>query len=224
MREMFAYVPRAALAVVLALAAAQAVAAQQNPTQPGQPAERPGWLDTERGMRERRQAEVERRMREMDLRIVEQEGRRQRANSEERRLDFNPILDDFKLIQVVSGELAQAAAQDAPLDLQMVVRSAADIRKRAGRLSSSLALPKSEKGGRRGGPEVLFDAVELKRSAVTLEELVRGFAHNPVFREVNLLDADLSAKARRDLDEILDLSERMRKSSEQLGKAARRGQ
>jgi hypothetical protein len=209
---------RAASVVALALLSAPAAFGQQGPPRqpPTRPADNPARLEAER-----RRMEQERRQRELDLRIVETEGRRaQRAHAEERRLDVSYVLDDFRLIQVVSNELAVAAKQGGELDLKLVARSAADIRKRAGRLSSNLGLPKSEKGAKRSAPEATPDAEGLKQSLSKLDTLVDGFAHNPVFRDVNLLDAELSAKARRDLDEIMELSDWVKKNSERLSKSA----
>lgn len=166
----------------------------------------------------------ERRMNEMNLRIVETEGPKTRtgrhSNTSEERLDYTSIGDDFKLIQLVSRDLLLSTMRSDTLDLKLVEKSASEIRRRAGRLGAGLVLPKSEKGGKRTVEQVLFDAAELKRSVATLDELVGAFASNPVFREINRVDAKLSAKARRDLDEIIELSDRMMKSCAQLNHSA----
>lgn len=205
---------RAAAVAALMLLAAPAAFGRQSP----QPNQLPTARPTPPPVRDPR-IERERTQHEMDLRIVEQEGRRQRASPGEPRLDVRHIVDDFTLIQVSSNNLAQAAQADA-LDLKLVAKSAADIRKRAGRLSSNLGLPKSEKGAKRPALEEAPDAENLKQSLTRLDALVDGFAHNPVFREINLIDAELSAKARRDLDEIIELSDWVRKHSERLHKTA----
>jgi hypothetical protein len=218
MKHITAGVLRAATVVALALLAAPAAFGQQGP--PGQPPARPSDSPA-RLEAERRRMDMDRRQREMDLRIVESEGRRSRAKAEEqRRLDVSVVLDDFKLLQVVSNELVQAASQGGELDLRMVARSAADMRKRAGRLSSNLGLPKSEKDGKPSAPEDVPDAEGVRQSLAKLDALVDGFAHNPVFRDNYLLDAELSTKARRDLDQIIELSDWVRKNSERLSKSA----
>jgi len=219
MKRMPDSLSRAAAAIAVALAAAVTAFGQQSPPPTGSDAERA------RIEAERRRLERERILPQMNLRIVESEGpKRHSDESQPMRLDIQQILEDFKLLQVVSRNLMTIASQGQTLNLKEVEKSTSEIKKRAGRLSANLVLPKSEKGGKRGAPEVLFDEAELKRSVATLDELIDGFAHNPVFREVNLVDANLSAKARRDLDEIIALSDRMKKSCEQLNKAARRNQ
>ena len=220
MRHIPVRVWRVAAVAALTLLAAPVALGRQT-TSPPPPAPRPEPMDPARMEAERRRLERERKERELDLRIVEQEGRRQRAAANEPRLDVSHIVDDFTLLQVASNDLATlAAAQGGPLDLRQVAKSAADIKKRAGRLSSSLGLPKSEKGGRPAPPGDAPDAESLKPSLAKLDTLVDSFAHNPVFREVDLVDAKLSAQARRDLDEIIELSDWLKKNSERLQKGA----
>lgn len=217
MRHTSEFFLRVAAVAALSLAAAASARAQINPTTPPEP----------RNVElERRAMERERRMREMDLRITESNGPKT-ANDGDRRdeqIDYQSIGDDFKIIQIVSRDLLLSTMQSDMLDLKLVEKSASEIRRRAGRLSSGLVLPKSDKGGKRTVEQVLFDAAELKRSVTTLDTLVGGFASNPVFRELKRVDAKLSAKARRDLDEIIELSDRMMKSCAQLNQAAAAGQ
>lgn len=217
MKRMPDFLLRAAAVAAVALVAAVSAYGRQQQQQPA-PALPPPPVPDFLRMRDERVA------REMDVRIVESEGPKRHSNDPRpMRLELQQILEDFKLLQLISRNLMTIASQGDTLNFKEVEKSASEIKKRAARLSDNLVLPKSEKGGKRG-PAVLFDEEELKRSVSTLDELIDAFAHNPVFREVNLVDAKLSAKARSDLDQIIELSERMRKSSEQLNKAARRNQ
>jgi len=215
MKHIPEFVFRAAAVAALALGASASVAGQSGGSQ--------GSTERARAEAEaaRSRMERERKQNELNLRIVESEGPR-RINNErpDERLDVRQIADDFKLIQLIGQDLMLSTMRAETLDLKLVEKSAAEIKRRASRLGANLVLPKSEKSGKRGAPEVLLDAEELKRSVSTLSELIGGFASNPVFREINRVDAKLSAKARRDLDEIIVLSDRMVKSCEQLGKAA----
>jgi hypothetical protein len=45
------------------------------------------------------------------------------------------------------------------------------------------------------------------------------FVNNPIFKATNVIDPQLSSKARRSLDEIIELSEQVKESSEKLRKA-----
>jgi hypothetical protein len=137
------------------------------------------------------------------------------------RLDLAGVEEDHLRIQQAANGLHQAAAQGGALDLKAVTKSAAEIRERAVRLGSALALPKPKKEGNRPKPAAIADDEGLRGALAALHELIYRFARSPVFTEVNLVDTEQSAKARRDLDEIIELSGRVKKGSEELGKAAR---
>jgi hypothetical protein len=82
-------------------------------------------------------------------------------------------------------------------------------------------LPEPEKGSKRPPVEVGAEAGQLKTSLSALGELIYVFVRNPVFKEANVADVQRLAKARRDLDEIIELSGQVKKSSEKLRKAER---
>src|SRR5205809_919754 len=52
-----------------------------------------------------------------------------------------------------------------------------------------------------------------------LGRLIFSFVDNPFFKEASVVDTQLTAKARRDLEEIIDLSGQIKKNSEQLKNA-----
>jgi hypothetical protein len=137
----------------------------------------------------------------------------------EPRLALAQIREDFVRIQVVNNDLAAAASRGGALDLEFVARSAAEIKKRAGRLRDNLVLPEYESVF--VVPEARGSASEqLKSSLGTLKELIRDFVMNPLFEKADLIDLQLAAKARRDLDDIMELCGRVKKNSAELGKAA----
>ena len=63
---------------------------------------------------------------------------------------------------------------------------------------------------------------QLKASLAALDRLVVSFVSNPGFRSVKVIDPQWSARARSDLEGIIGLSGRLKKSCEQLHKAAQR--
>lgn len=147
------------------------------------------------------------------------------ASRRQQRLSYDQLSEDFKRIQIVNNELvAAASSRDAALDLKLVAKSAGEIRKLAARLKENLMLPEPSKGVRRFQAEVEPEVAQVKSALLVLGKLVAGFAHNPVFKEPNVVDAQMSAKARLDLEEIIALSEQVRKSSEKLNKLARKSQ
>ncbi|MFL6208681.1 MAG: hypothetical protein ACJ74W_07495 [Pyrinomonadaceae bacterium] len=166
---------------------------------------------------------LSKRGREFNDRVMDRELHRP-ANPEEERLALAQIKEDYVRIQVVNHDLAQATAHAAgALDLKAVAKCAAEIKKRAGRLKYNLVLPKP--GAVANGPEPTGTEIEQLQSALsTLSDLIVGFVNNPLFKEVNVVDVQSSFKARRDLEQIIALSEHVKKSSEKLDKAAQKSQ
>jgi hypothetical protein len=127
---------------------------------------------------------------------------------------------DYIGIQVTNKSLKPAIAADTPLDLQFISNSIADIRKRAERLSSTLALPKPDKDAEHVRISAAGDAQELKTSLASLSTLIRSFVNNPCFRGASLTNSPETRKARLDLEDIIALSKQLQKDSEKLEKAA----
>jgi hypothetical protein len=130
------------------------------------------------------------------------------------------INEDFRRLQVVNNALAKSLAAGGELDLRQVAQSASEIKKRAGRLRENLLLPEPAEGCPTSSFEV--EPGRLKAALAELDRLVVSFVHNPGFRSVKVVDAEWSARARSDLEGIIELSGRLKKSSEQLHKAARK--
>jgi hypothetical protein len=218
MRPTIKFTLRAVAAIVLASAIAPLVSGQRS----GSAADA-----RMRIMREEREREVraeELRERAFDLRMVEEEARRHPAVRREPKLDIAQIREDFVRIQVVNYDLADAVARPGALDLKLVAKSVSEIKKRARRLKDNMVLPELPSVFERPQMEVGFEPEQLKSSLTVLRKLVIGFVNNPIFREANIVDVQLSAKARHDLEDIIEVSELIKKSSEKLGKLASKTQ
>ena len=169
----------------------------------------------ERILRERQRVMINREVEE-GLRRPAGRGKREAAE----RLAVAQIKEDYERIQVVNNELAEAVANHAGVDLKLVVKSTAEIERRAERLLSNLALPELPPDLERvkmpaEGQE------QLQPSLLMLGRLVNRFVHSPLFREVNVIDAQVSTRARRDLEGIIALSGRLKKESEKLDRGSR---
>ena len=136
------------------------------------------------------------------------------------KLALAQIKEDFMRLQVVNNELAQAVSRGGALDLKFVAKSASEIRKRAGRLKENLALAEFEKVFERPETAGGAEAERLKSALSDLKELIREFVNNPLFKKANVVDVQLSAKARRDLEDIMDVSDEVKQSCARLHKAA----
>ena len=196
---------RVAVAAVFASALAHAATARQD---------RRGQRAREIRDREARARED----RELQVNLGMLEGASKRRAELSRQI-YAQISEDFMRLQVVNSELMQAVSGDGALDLAFVAKSASEIRKRAERLKGNLLLPEPEKDSGRPTVEVGAEAGQLRSALSALGELIYVFVRNPVFKETNVADVKMLDKARRDLEEIIDLSVRIKKSSEKLRKA-----
>ena len=190
---------RAAALTLLALSAAVTAQARQT--------------GIERIIRERQRVAANRRVEE-GLRRPGERSKRE----EEEKLALAQIKEDYVRIQVVNKDLSKVASQTAALDLKLVAKSAAEIRKRAERLLENLALPELQEEPARSRPADIEREEQLKASLLAFGQLVERFVRNPIFREVNVIDAQASARARRDLQAIIEISGRLKKESERLDK------
>jgi hypothetical protein len=134
------------------------------------------------------------------------------------------LQEDFTRIQVVNNDLAEAVSGPAPLNLEFVVKSTAELVEHSKRMGENLGHPEPEKGSKPPKWEPVTDVEQLKRALATLDKLITEFAHNPLFTEANTRDAELLVKARRDLAEITALSEHIKKNTEELSKAVKQSQ
>ena len=138
---------------------------------------------------------------------------------EELRLALAQIREDYERIQLVNNDLAKATSDPAQLDLRLAAESASEIRKRAERLLSNLSLPEMPADLER--VKMPAEGEEhLRPSLVMLRRLVERFVRSPLFREVNVIDAQISTRARRDLEGIVELSGRLKKDCEKYDRGS----
>lgn len=132
-------------------------------------------------------------------------------------LVLDQIRDDFLQIQVIDRNLMRATNAGDALDLKLVVNSAGEIRKRSQRLKENLALPRPDTPSP-GRSEIAGEATRerLRISLSNLSGLIDEFVGNPMFEQIKLIDAKLSAKARQDIEAIIELSSQIKRSSQKL--------
>ena len=138
------------------------------------------------------------------------------------KLALAELQEDFKRIQVVNLDMVRALSKGGTLDLEFVADSAAEIKKRAERLKENLALPAAEEKKEPSQPEAEMTLDQLKRSMLALGKLVYGFVKSPFFIEIDVVNEQEGLKVRRNLNEIIELSDRIKKNSKNLLKATRK--
>lgn len=168
--------------------------------------------------RDARRNEIEARQRALwDLERLKREPR---GKSKGGRPAYRDVENEFERLQLANYSLAGLASQSPKFDYDGVRKQAAEVNRSASRLKAYLALPKPDGDGKqKKAPEPLRPE-EMASAVASLDALVNGFVWNPVFSHPDVVDSEKSVKASRDLEEIISLSERIRKCAEGLLKGA----
>jgi hypothetical protein len=130
------------------------------------------------------------------------------------------VEQDFKQILILHNEIARATAADKALDYRFVSEATAEIKKRASRLQTTLALSRTEADDKQE-KRVKFVDAQVKDALIVLCNRIESFVKNPVIESPGTVDLEQSARARRDLDSIIDLSGNIKKSAERLSKSSK---
>lgn len=210
--------------LVVSCAAAAAIAAAAGTTARAQTGRRGtgNTAEVERLERERREREMrERDLHERQFLLRNMEADRRPAERPRPRLDVPRIREDFVRLQVVNNDLARAVSKGGALDLKLVSKSAAEIKKLAARLRENLALPEKAEGS--DSPEAKAQPApeQLSPALSALDALILKFADDLASRGVSVVDPESSVLARRTLEEIITLSGWVKKTSEKLEKSSR---
>lgn len=168
--------------------------------------------------KERAENERDLDLRSWNLRILSLQYNKNKHKSRPKPQQALEQLQDFSRLQVVNNTLLRIALSNTTLDPKFVSKSVSEIKKRAERLNENLALPEPEKPPGQTETQALVNSPQLKPSVLKLGRLIFSFVDNPFFKEASVVDTQLTTKARRDLEDIIELSGQIKKSSEQLGK------
>lgn len=153
-------------------------------------------------------------MRENRVAAMEEAKEKAKAKRDPRAV-MEQVNEDFSRIQDINNDLLKAVSSGKTLDFQLIAQAAEEIRMRSARLKENLTLPgKSKKPEKL---EVGSDETQIKTALTALNELMQSFVTNPIFKSTGV-DAEQGAKARHDLEGIIDLSERIKKAAEKMKK------
>lgn len=199
-----------AAACVLALAAAEARAQQPGPAGPPVTTGRSPIAE----VRNRQQREAMLRNTELLRPVKPGASRGAEAAAEQ-------VREDFRRIQLLRNSVARHVLSGRPLDYKFINGEAEEINKRAGRLKSHLVREAAAPEEKEERPPELADA-EVKDALVKMCHLIDSFTENPVFKVLDVVDVEQSAKAGRDLLDIIELSGAVHRAAERLHKARRK--
>ena len=132
------------------------------------------------------------------------------------KLALNLLLEDFTRIQIINKDLVLTTSKSNEIDFKFVAKSAGEINKRADRMLSNLALPEAETGTPRRPLEPISDTKQSKKAVIALGWMIYRFTKNPIFKEAKVIETAAGSKARRELEEIIELSLHLKKNAEQM--------
>jgi hypothetical protein len=158
--------------------------------------------------------------REMQLRNLEA-GTSPHANDKAVKAALDQLNQDFKRIQIIRNDIAHAINVEGTLDYKRVSGETAEVKKRALRMQSYLALRGSGADVKDGAGQVEYDDEQIKDALVRLCKRIDSFVANPKFTSPLVADVGGTANATRDLREIIALSVGIRSNAERLSRKNR---
>lgn len=131
------------------------------------------------------------------------------------------VQQDFERILTLHNQIVHAITTDEILIVDFVSDATAEIRKRAIRLQTTLAFEKPDASEQNGDkPKQLADE-QIRDALVTLCKHIESFITNPVIKTPGTVDAQQLARARRDLEDVIELGDSINKSARRLKQRSR---
>ena len=132
---------------------------------------------------------------------------------------FPQINDDFQRIQVIHNEIVRMLQPEKNLNYDRLAELTDDLKKRSSRLRENLSLPEPDKTDAKPTHPETIDENHLKERIVALHDGVVSFVANPIFKNLGVVDATVIYAAAENLNNIVDLSDEIKREAKLLGKS-----
>ena len=129
------------------------------------------------------------------------------------------IKQDFERILSLHNDIVHAISSDKPIQNDFVSDATAEIKKRASRLQTTLALDKLEPRDQNQYKLKHLSDAQIKENLITLCKQIESFVGNPVIKDPGTIDATQLANARHDLEGVIQLADGINKNAEKLKKS-----
>lgn len=129
------------------------------------------------------------------------------------------IKEDFTQIQVLNNEMIRVAFTEQSPDYERLSSKAADVKRRAARLRESIKFYEIKDEKRNQIYQDAVNSKQLKESLLMLRNLINRFVNSPLFQKPGVLDVQRSVQTSRDLRDIIELSDSIKRSAKKLDKA-----
>ncbi len=147
---------------------------------------------------------------------------RARAARERRRNLFPQIDEDFQRIQVIHNEIVRMFQPEKTVNYDRLAELTDDMKKRSSRLRENLFLPEPDKTKEKPAHSGTIDENHLKNNVVALHDLVVSFVANPIFKNLGVVDATVIESAAENLENIIDMSDEIKREAKIVGKTAKK--
>jgi hypothetical protein len=129
------------------------------------------------------------------------------------------ISEDFKNIQDLNNTMMAKAWAHQELDYGYISDSISQIKSKATRLRSNLALPKAKDIDEKQLNLARASVKEFRAALLLLDKSIMSFVRNPLFQKANVVEVNLAAQASHDLKVIIELSGNLQKSAALMRKS-----
>jgi len=151
------------------------------------------------------------------MRAMEIEAGKPRSR-EEKRLALTQIAEDYARIQVINNKMMSAVMSAKVPDYEKIADTTSEIGKRASRIKVNLPLPDEGETGKPAAYKSVVDPAGMKASLLLLDARIMSFINNPIFQNTSVVEVGEAARAKRDLDTIVEFSKRIGRDAKKLSK------
>jgi hypothetical protein len=144
--------------------------------------------------------------------------------AEQKRLALAQIAEDYAQIQIINNKMMSTTFRTTVPNYASIAETTAEIGKRAGRIKTNLPLPGDDKSDADKPAEyyTVVDHAGMKASLLSLDARIMSFVNNPIFKNTSVVQVSEAARAKRDLDTIVEFSNRIGKDAKKLSKSGTR--
>ena len=145
-----------------------------------------------------------------------------KAASERRRSLFPQINEDFQRLQVIHNEIVRMLQPEKELNYDRLADLTGDMKRRSTRLRENLALSEPDKPHAEPAYSETIDEAHIKKTIADLHDVVVSFVANPIFKNIAVVEPKTIDAATKDLNNLIDLSETLKREAKTLGKSAKK--
>lgn len=127
---------------------------------------------------------------------------------------FAEIKEDFERIQIINSDVLQASPANGTIDYERISKSAAEITRRAIRLSSNLFA--SDPGKKSKETKSDPEGQELKSLLKLLDDSIASFTSSPMFQNTKVVTPEDSLTAQKDLEKVIKISSRIKSEADRI--------